>query len=75
MKKEQDTLFEWEGVEPQKKIICYVCERPIKQEPVYIGQGKYRHERCAPGTERWYRSKLARTSTIWNIKDRKETSE
>ena len=28
--------------------ICYVCKNPIKDSPLYIGQGIYRHQRCLP---------------------------
>ena len=34
-------------------IGCYVCGNEIKEGAVYIGQGKYRHKRCKPGTKRW----------------------
>lgn len=33
--------------------ICYVCAHEITGDPVYIGQEKYRHIRCAPGSTRW----------------------
>jgi len=30
--------------------ICYVCEKPIRENALYIGQGLYRHpSKCTPG--------------------------
>lgn len=36
---------------------CYVCNRKIKSgQGIYVGQGRHRHYRCAPGTSIWLRS-------------------
>ena len=38
--------------------ICYVCEKVIKDEAVYIGKNLCRHKnQCAPFTENWKRFK------------------
>ncbi len=42
---------------------CYVCGGPIRENPLYIGQGKYRHRsKCAPGSEQWMRSEVGKAS-------------
>lgn len=40
-------------------IICYVCEKFIKnkKDAVYIGSGRYRHTDCEPGTKTWMESR------------------
>lgn len=44
---------------------CYVCHGPIRENPLYIGQGRYRHRsKCAPGSEGWMRSEIGNTSQI-----------
>ena len=31
------------------KPICFVCNNPIKENPLYIGKGLYRHrQKCIP---------------------------
>lgn len=32
---------------------CYVCNKEIKRNSVYIGQNLYRHTRCHPGSRKW----------------------
>ena len=32
---------------------CHYCDRVLWGSPVYLGNGKYRHEACAPGSEGW----------------------
>ena len=34
--------------------ICFVCGNPIRENPMHIGQGKYRHRSmCAPLTKNY----------------------
>lgn len=51
---------------PNRKtaVRCYVCDREIKATAVYVGQGKYRHERCCPGSARWLESPIGRKSKL-----------
>jgi len=35
---------------------CFVCDEPIKVGGIYIGNGLYRHETCAPGSSKWLKS-------------------
>jgi hypothetical protein len=43
---------------------CYVCNRTITGDPVYIGQELYRHKRCEPGSARWMQSARAEISDV-----------
>ncbi len=47
--------------------VCYVCSHKITGEPVYIGQDKYRHRRCEPGSVRWMNSQRAQESDVTNF--------
>ena len=43
--------------------ICYVCNEIIgKRKARYIGQGKYRHESCEMGSNKWMNSKVSKNS-------------
>jgi hypothetical protein len=56
----QEPLFE-----EMKREVCYVCYDRIKaDEGVHIGKGKWRHERCKPGSTNWLKSKVGRESTL-----------
>ncbi len=44
------------------KYICYVCENEITQRRVKIGQDKDRHEECSPGSAKWFKSKVKKTT-------------
>ena len=48
---------EEERQEPKRgRVCCYVCGRPVsRMNGIAIGQGKWRHKRCRPGTIRWIR--------------------
>lgn len=43
-------------------MTCYVCNKVIKGEPVYVGKGINRHKRCRPGTAKWLNSPVGRKS-------------
>lgn len=43
---------------------CYVCVKPIKENPVYVGKDTFRHEGCAPGSVQWLKSKQAKVSEL-----------
>lgn len=43
------------------KQICYVCGNEIKENPLYVCQGFYRHRsKCSPGSVTWLKSPIAR---------------
>ena len=44
--------------------VCYVCNRKIHGTPKYIGQDKYRHIRCDPGSQRWLDSEVGKKSEL-----------
>lgn len=44
--------------------LCYVCGRKVTGTPIYIGQDKWRHHRCEPGSARWLASKQAEVSEV-----------
>ena len=47
--------------EELKKDYCYVCcQRITDDERVYIGQNKWRHKKCKPGSAQWLKSPLSR---------------
>jgi len=41
---------------------CYVCIKKIAENPVHIGEGIFRHRRCAPGTKKWLESEVGMKS-------------
>ncbi|HVN95179.1 MAG TPA: hypothetical protein VMT62_02005 [Syntrophorhabdaceae bacterium] len=44
-----------------KKEYCYVCCQRIKEnDGIYIGQNKWRHKKCKPGSTQWLKSPLSR---------------
>jgi hypothetical protein len=44
-----------------KKDYCYVCcQRITDNESVYIGQDKWRHKKCKPGSAQWQKSPLSK---------------
>ena len=45
-----------------EKRTCYVCNKVIQGNPVYICGDKWRHERCSPGSKRWMRSDVGKSS-------------
>ena len=48
-----------------KKHICYVCGHEIKNDPLYILQGKYRHRsKCAPLSANWLLSPVSKQTPI-----------
>lgn len=51
----------------QKEKICYVCGHGIRNSPIYIGQGRYRHERCFPGSQRWLQSEVGKCSSMYEF--------
>lgn len=46
------------------QTICFVCSRVIKGKNRYIGSGKYRCEKCKPGSARWMRSSVGKKSEV-----------
>jgi len=45
--------------EELKKDYCYVCcQRIGENEAVHIGQNKWRHKKCKPGSVQWLKSPL-----------------
>ena len=43
-----------------RKDYCYVCcQRITGDEGVYIGQNKWRHKKCKPGSAQWLKSPLS----------------
>lgn len=47
------------------KIICYVCKKEIKANPLYIGQGNYRHRsKCVPSSKEWQNSEAKKKSKL-----------
>jgi len=44
------------------EFICYVCTKKITENPVHIGEGIFRHRRCAPGTKKWLESEVGQKS-------------
>ncbi len=54
MKHLMEPLFE-----ELKKDYCYVCcQRIADDDRVYIGQNKWRHKKCKPGSAQWLKSPL-----------------
>ena len=59
---------------------CYVCGNEIKSNPLYIGQGLYRHiSKCKPLSENWLKSEVSRKkgakemrAIMVKIKERKD---
>ncbi len=43
---------------------CYVCNKKIKNNPIYIGNGMYRHIRCHAGSKKWLHSKITKHSKL-----------
>jgi len=45
-----------------KKDYCYVCYQRIvdTDDGVHIGQNKWRHKKCKPGSPQWLKSPLSR---------------
>jgi len=42
-----------------RKDYCYVCCQKITgNDSVYIGQNKWRHKKCKPGSTQWLKSPL-----------------
>jgi len=41
---------------------CYVCKKNIAENPVHIGEGIFKHRRCAPGTKKWMASEVGMKS-------------
>jgi hypothetical protein len=51
-----------------KKDYCYVCYHWIKNnEGVYIGQNKWRHKQCKPGSPQWLKSSFSKDDTILSM--------
>ena len=47
------------------KEICYVCNKAIKENPLYIGQDKFRHpSKCVPGSEEWMKSPVSKQGVM-----------
>jgi len=46
---------------------CFVCLRRVKLNPVYIGNGKYRHSGCYAGSPRWMKSDIGKASKYRNL--------
>jgi hypothetical protein len=47
--------------EELKKDYCYVCCKRIKDDDgVYIGKNTWRHKRCRPGSNQWFKSPLSK---------------
>jgi len=49
--------------EELKKDYCYVCCQRITDDGVYIGQNKWRHKKCKPGSTQWLKSPLSKDDT------------
>ena len=44
-----------------RKDYCYVCcQRITGDDGVYIGQNKWRHKKCKPGSAQWLKSPLSK---------------
>lgn len=44
-----------------RKDYCYVCcQRINNTDSVYIGQNKWRHKKCKPGSVQWLKSPLSK---------------
>jgi hypothetical protein len=41
---------------------CFVCKSKIAENPVHIGEGIFRHKRCAPGSKKWMESEVGTKS-------------
>lgn len=52
--------------------ICYICEKVIKGNYVYIGQNEYRHKMCRPGSAHWKKSKGKKYTDLYYNNDKKE---
>jgi hypothetical protein len=52
-----------------KKDYCYVCCQRITadDEGVHIGQNKWRHKKCKPGSAQWLKSPLSREDSALPI--------
>lgn len=47
------------------KPTCYICGKIIKQNALYVGQGKHRHpSKCQPGSEEWMKSQVSKQSPM-----------
>ena len=45
--------------------VCYVCNKLIdKNKAIYIGQDKWRHIMCEPGSQKWINSEVSKNSKI-----------
>ena len=50
--------------EELKKDYCYVCcQRITDDERVFIGQNKWRHKKCKPGSAQWLKSPICKNDT------------
>ena len=48
-----------------KHEMCYVCNKLIdKNKAIYIGQDKWRHIMCEPGSQKWINSEVSKNSKI-----------
>ncbi len=44
-----------------KKDYCYVCfQRITDADSICIGQNKWRHKKCKPGSSHWLKSPLSK---------------
>jgi len=51
-----------------QETFCFVCGRPVDMgQGVYIGQGRWRHGKCGPGSKKWLRSERAVRSGLRHL--------